>query len=270
MFLSKHSTPLGPRWAVDGFFLQPGFSLGLALQTPLPQLPSLLKAGVSSDRASGAPLAPIDDAQEVWACGVTYLRSRDARKEESQTADVYQKVYEAERPEIFFKSNGWRVRGPGEPIRVRADSGWNVPEPEMTLVVNAFGDIVGYTAGNDVSSRDIEGANPLYLPQAKVYNGACALGPGIELCEPADLQSLPIRLTISRAGAAAFAGETSTANMKRKPAELASYLFRELAFPAGALVLTGTGIIPPNEFSLTSGDSVRIQVGELTLENTVE
>jgi 2-dehydro-3-deoxy-D-arabinonate dehydratase len=218
-------------------------------------------------------LAPLD-TQEVWAAGVTYERSKVARMEESAGGgDFYDKVYEAERPELFCKATGGhRVAGPGAPIRVRRDSKWNVPEPEMTLVLSAAGKIVGVTVGNDVSSRDIEGENPLYLPQAKLYDGACALGPMIRILDDElDLRNLPIRLTIRRGGDTAFEAETTTARMKRTPDELAAYLFRELSFPEGAFLMTGTGIVPPDDFSLQSGDVVTIAIGGVgTLTNPVE
>lgn len=217
-------------------------------------------------------LAPLD-GQEVWAAGVTYERSKVARMEESAGGgDFYDKVYEAARPELFCKATGGhRAVGPGAPIRVRGDSKWNVPEPEMTLVLSSAGKIVGVTVGNDVSSRDIEGENPLYLPQAKVYNGACALGPMIRILDDGlDPRNLPIRLAITRNGETAFEAETSTARMKRTPDELASYLFRELSFPEGAFLMTGTGIVPPDEFSLQSGDVVTITIdGVGTLTNPV-
>jgi 2-dehydro-3-deoxy-D-arabinonate dehydratase len=219
--------------------------------------------------ATGALLAPLEVAHEVWAAGVTYLRSREARRAESTLADVYDRVYEAERPELFFKSPGWRVAGPGGPIRVRRDSAWNVPEPEMVLVINRRLEIVGYCAGNDVSSRSIEGENPLYLPQAKVYNGSCALGPGILLTEPDTLRALPIGLTITKGGADCFSGQASTADMKRDPAELAGYLGRELDFPHGVFLMTGTSIVPSSDFTLQPGDRVQVRVGALTLENEV-
>ena len=190
----------------------------------------------------------------MWGSGVTYLRSRDARKAESATGDIYQKVYEAERPEIFFKSAGWHVVGSGEPVRVRADSRWNVPEPEVTLVINAGGEVVGYTVGNDMSSRDIEGENPLYLPQAKTYDGSCALGPGIRIVSATAMAGLRIRLQIQRGGLPVFDGETSTDQMRRTFEELAGYLFSELQFPYGAYLMTGTGIVPPDDFSLQTGD----------------
>ncbi len=201
---------------------------------------------------------------------MTYLRSREARVEESQSKDLYEKVYEADRVEVFFKAIGWRVAGHGEAVRIRRDSRWNVPEPELTLVLNGAGDIVGYCAGNDMSSRDIEGENALYLPQAKIYDGSCALGPGILLADPDSLVDLPIRMSIRRGGAVAFQGETSSAQLKRSLEEIAGWLTRELAFPDGVLLMTGTGIVPPDDFSLAVGDTVRIEVGELVLENVVE
>ncbi|XXY48964.1 fumarylacetoacetate hydrolase family protein [Sorangium sp. So ce269] len=217
-------------------------------------------------------LAPID-AQDVWAAGVTYERSRNARKEESAGGgDFYDRVYDAERPELFFKAMPRLVAGPGAPVRVRRDSSWNVPEPELSLVVSAAGRIVGYTAGNDVSSRSIEGDNPLYLPQAKIYDGCCALGPAIALAdEPGlDLRALSIQLAIRRRGEAVFAGETSTARMRRAPEELVAYLTRELSFPAGVVLMTGTGIVPPDSFTLEPGDVVEITIpGAGTLVNPV-
>ena len=217
-------------------------------------------------------LAPVD-TQEVWASGVTYERSREARREESPTGgDFYDLVYEADRPELFFKALPHRVSGPGGPIRIRRDSAWNVPEPELALVLSSAGRIVGYTIGNDVSSRSIEGENPLYLPQAKVYEGACAVGPMIVLAVPDGLDpaSLPVRLTIQRDGAVAFAGESSTKRMRRRPEELAAWLVRELRFPWGALLMTGTGIVPGDSFTLRPGDVVEIAIDGIgTLTNTV-
>jgi 2-dehydro-3-deoxy-D-arabinonate dehydratase len=221
--------------------------------------------------ADARRLAPHDE-QEVWAAGVTYERSKVARMEESEGGgDFYDRVYAAERPELFLKATPSRVSGPEAPIRVRRDSSWNVPEPEMTLALSSRGRIVGVTAGNDVSSRSIEGENPLYLPQAKVYDGACALGPAIRLVEePSALRDLEIRLAITRAGATVFEGATSTARLKRTPDELAAYLFRELSFPAGAFLMTGTGIVPPDDFTLRSGDTVSITVESVgTLTNPV-
>lgn len=216
-------------------------------------------------------LAPVD-TQEVWASGVTYLRSKVARMEESENqagGDFYDRVYEAERPELFFKAMPGRVVGPRQPIRIRGDSSWNVPEPELVLVLSASGAIVGHTIGNDVSSRSIEGENPLYLPQAKVYDGSCALGPVIALSD-AQPKAHSIQMSITREGATVFSGQTSTAQMRRTQQELAAYLFRELTFVAGAFLLTGTGIVPPDDFTLRSGDVVSITIeGIGTLENPV-
>jgi 2-dehydro-3-deoxy-D-arabinonate dehydratase len=223
----------------------------------------------AGEPAAGEDQAPIDPQQEVWAAGVTYLRSREARKAESTVADLYDKVYLAERPELFMKSMGWRVSGHGDPIRIRADSLWNVPEPELGVVINCHGEIVGYCAGNDVSSRDIEGENPLYLPQAKVYNGSCALGHVIWLCEPDAIQNIPIRLKIRRGVEEIFAGEASTASMKRSLPELVDFLTRELDFPKGVFLMTGTCLLPEGGFTLQPEDIVHIQVGRLKIENKV-
>ena len=270
MYLTRHTTQEGPRWAGDGHYLPFGLRLGSLLTLPRQQMVDLLTSlQGSGPEAHGTLRAPIETNAEVWGSGVTYLRSRDARKAESATADVYQNVYEAERPEIFFKSPGWRVAGSGEFVRIRADSKWNVPEPELTLVINAGGEIVGYTVGNDMSSRDIEGENPLYLPQAKTYDGSCALGPGIRIAAAEEMAGRSIRLQIERAGATVFDGDTSTAQMKRTFEELASYLVRELQFPYGAYLMTGTGIVPPDDFTLQAGDVVRITIAEDTLENSV-
>jgi 2-dehydro-3-deoxy-D-arabinonate dehydratase len=214
-------------------------------------------------------LAPIG-SQEVWGAGVTYLRSRDARVEEAVDGSPYDRVYEANRPEIFFKSVGWRVRGPAKPIAIRADSAWNVPEPELTLVLASDLAIAGYTLGNDVSSRSIEGENLLYLPQAKIYDGSCALGPCIV---PAGEAAAPfeLRLEIVRAGRVVWDGTISTSRMRRSFEELASCLGQGLKFPVGAFLLTGTGLVPEASFSLAVGDVVRITSPEIgTLENSVE
>ena len=206
-------------------------------------------------------LAPVD-TQEIWAAGVTYRRSRDARKDESTTADVYDRVYVADRPELFFKAAAWRVRALGETIGVRADSDWNVPEPELGIVVASDGSIAGYVIGNDVSSRSIEGENPLYLPQAKVYDQSCALGPCLV---PADQVTLPlsIGLTIKRAAGGTTGGWTSTAEITRDFADLVEHLTRALALPDGAILLTGTGIVPEAPFTLLPGDVVRIEIAGL-------
>jgi len=212
-----------------------------------------------------AILTPIGN-QEVWASGVTYFRSREARIEESKDAkggDFYARVYDADRPELFFKSPAYRTVGPGENIRIRTDSKWNVPEPELTLFICSAGTIEGYTIGNDVSSRDIEGENPLYLPQAKSYNGAAALGPCLLVAEKPIDPDTHISIEISRAAVVIFKEEISINQMKRKHKELVDYLFRELDFPHGTYLMTGTGIIPADDFTLQSGDTVKINISEI-------
>jgi len=270
MLLTKYKTTQGSRWAVDGYFLPTRFNLSTLLEMPGETMFKVLENVAEGELASGKEVAPIDPVQEVWAAGVTYLRSRDARKAESTVADIYQKVYEAERPEIFTKSLGWRVSGNGEPIRIRRDSHWNVPEPELVLVINRYNEIVGYCAGNDVSSRDIEGENPLYLPQAKIYNGSCALGHGIWLCEPDEIKDIPIRLQVRRASEVIFEGEANTSTMKRSLPELVEFLTRELDFPQGVFLMTGTCLVPDGEFSLQIDDIVYVKVGELIIENQVQ
>lgn len=225
------------------------------------------------ENPSSARSAPIG-SQEVWAAGVTYLRSREARMEESKSAgggDFYDRVYSADRPELFFKSVAHRVVGPGGMVRIRRDSKWNVPEPELTLVANPRGRIVGYTIGNDMSSRDIEGENPLYLPQAKTYDGSCAIGPAVLIAEAPLPPSTEIKMQISRSGQIAFSGATSLAQMKRRPQELVDYLYRETSFPDGCYLLTGAGIVPPDGFTLDHGDEIRITIDPIgTLTNFVE
>jgi 2-dehydro-3-deoxy-D-arabinonate dehydratase len=216
-------------------------------------------------------LAPVV-SQEVWAAGVTYYRSRTARIEESKAAGggtCYERVYDAERPELFFKATGRRVVGPGQAVRIRSDAKWSVPEPELALLINADGAIVGYTIGNDMSSRDIEAENPLYLPQAKVYDGSCALGPCILLSEQLP-RTTSIQLEIGREGKIVFGGSTTLAELKREPEELAEFLFRDNSFPHGVFLLTGTGIVPNDEFTLSRGDTIRIGIDGIgTLENFV-
>ena len=218
-------------------------------------------------------LAPIA-MQEVWAAGVTYYRSRTARMEESQVAGggtFYDRVYQAERPELFFKSPPHKVVGPGAAVHIRGDSKWNVPEPEFTLLISPSGRITGYTIGNDMSSRDIEGENPLYLPQAKVYDRSCSIGPCILVQDEVPAADTPIRLAILRGDNLEFEDEITLAQMKRKPEELVAYLFRENSFPNGCFLLTGTGIVPPETFTLQAGDIVRISIeGIGTLENPVD
>lgn len=269
MYLTRHQTTAGPRWALDGNFLPEELTLSALLSMSRQACLDTLQSLSLSEAATGELLAPVDAMQEIWGSGVTYLRSRDARKAESTTADVYQKVYDAERPELFFKSPGWRAVGTDGDVRIRRDATWNVPEPELTLVINSSAEIVGYTCGNDMSSRDIEGENPLYLPQAKTYNGSCAVGPGIQLADVETLRTLGVRMQIHRQGHVAFVGDTAITKMKRTLDELAQYLCRELSFPAGVLLMTGTGIVPSENFTLQLGDQVRIFIGDLILENRV-
>ena len=216
--------------------------------------------------------APIGH-QEIWASGVTYMRSREARMEESQDsggADFYARVYEAERPELFFKSSSSRCVGTGEEVRIRKDSAWNVPEPELTLFVNSNGKIVGYTIGNDMSSRDIEGENPLYLPQAKSYDKAAAIGPCLYVPKGKIDPNTQISIEILRNNAQVFEGDISINRIKRSFEELVQYLFREMSFPHGAYLMTGTGIVPPNGFTLALGDEINITVDGIgTLKNFV-
>ncbi len=218
-------------------------------------------------------IAPIEN-QEVWAAGVTYFRSREARIEESKDAGggtFYDRIYDATRPEIFFKATGRRVVGPGGAVRVRSDATWSVPEPELTLVINSWGKMIGFTIGNDMSSRDIEGENPLYLPQAKIYDGSGALGPCILIATEPLPSSTRISIQISRGGDLAFSGATTLAKLKRTPQELIEFLFRDNSFPHGVFLMTGTGIIPNDKFTLASRDNIKITIDGIgTLENYVE
>jgi 2-dehydro-3-deoxy-D-arabinonate dehydratase len=232
-----------------------------------------LCADLTADNSlAGNILAPMGSKQELWACGVTYLRSKIGRQEESKAAggsDFYAKVYDADRPEVFFKSTYHRIVGHGAKVAIRKDSTWDVPEPELTLVVSSSGKIVGYTVGNDMSSRSIEGENPLYLPQAKTYDACAALGPCIYVTDQ-PLSSSQIQLDILRDGVNVFSGTVSTDQMKRKPQELVSYVYRECSFPDGCLIMTGTGIVPGHDFTLRSGDEIRIDIENIgTLVNTV-
>ena len=269
MKLTRRQTPSGPRWAADDRWLSNSFNLGHLLERNRSEIGDYLTSQSTGEQAGGLLLAPIEDHQEIWASGVTYLRSREARQAESNMGSVYDRVYAAERPELFFKAAGWRVSGQNQPVRFRTDSAWNVPEPELTLVINRQSEIVGYTAGNDMSSRSIEGENPLYLPQAKIYNGSCSLGPAIQL-DLDRLDDLPIELSVERAGQVVFQGSTRTSNINRKLEDLVSYLYRELSFPQGAFLLTGTGIVPPEQFTLAPGDQVSVSVGGLILVNPIQ
>ena len=243
-------------------------------------LSQFLKELTSSEKSDIAPpdwmqriVAPLV-SQEVWAAGVTYYRSRTARMAESQEAggdSFYDRVYNAERPELFFKATAHRVAGPNSGVRIRKDSRWNVPEPELALVITKTGKIVGYTIGNDMSSRDIEGDNPLYLPQAKVYDRSCALGPCVLVTNEMLDSSTEIRLDIHRQDEMVFKGSTTLAQLKRTPKTLVEFLYRDNSFPQGCILLTGTGIVPPDNFTLERGDEIRITIEPIgTLVNVVE
>lgn len=221
-----------------------------------------------------ATFRPLVESQEIWAAGVTYFRSRTARMEESNASGAsrfYDKVYEAERPELFFKATPHRVAAPGAKLRIRSDSRWNVPEPELTLAINSAGKIFGYTIGNDMSSRDIEGENPLYLPQAKVYDRCAALGPCLVVSDALPGADTKIALEIRRDAKAVFSGETTVGQIKRPLPSLAEWLFRDNSFPRGCYLMTGTGIVPPDSFTLQSGDEIRIIISGIgTLANVIE
>lgn len=259
----------------DGCFaLPPSLSLNQLFTLPDPEskLQAALKQG---RRLSGLPArlrAPIE-SQEIWAAGVTYYRSRTARMEESKTAgggSFYDKVYEADRPELFFKATPHRVADPGSAVRIRSDSQWNVPEPELTLAIDHRGAIFGYTLGNDMSSRDIEGENPLYLPQAKVYDRSAAIGPCLVVTDRLPDPSAVISIEIRRLGTVAFSGSTTLGQIKRPLPSLAEWLFRDNAFPHGCYLMTGTGIVPPDSFTLAAGDEIRVSLTEVgTLVNVV-
>ncbi len=239
---------------------------------PLGLTKSLLDSKATQIAPPQARLMPPLDRQEVWAAGVTYKRSQVARMEESETgASHYDRVYTAPRPELFFKATPKRVAGPGQPVRIRQDTKWSVPEPELALVISPQARLVGFTVGNDMSARDIEGENPLYLPQAKLYNDCCALGPCILIPEsPINRAEMHITLVIRRQGAEVFRGQTNLDQMKRTFDDLIDWLFRDNSFPDGVILLTGTGIVPPNEFTLEAGDEVSIDItGIGTLINPV-
>ncbi len=223
---------------------------------------------------SGAGLQAPIGTQEVWAAGVTYYRSRDARMAEAKDAgggDFYDRVYSAERPELFFKATASRVAAPGSHVRIRSDASWSVPEPELTLVINPRGKIIGHTIGNDMSSRDIEGENLLYLPQAKIYERSCALGPWMRLgASETEARQWKIKIQIKRNGECVFAGETSVGQIKRNFESLAAYLFRSQKLSHGAVLLTGTGVVPPDTFTLREKDSIEIEIPEIgLLKNSV-
>jgi 2-dehydro-3-deoxy-D-arabinonate dehydratase len=253
----------------DGHRLVPVSSMAELLRLRSSELRALLE-GDLAPAEPGTAATPIDGRTEVWASGVTYLRSRTARMGESADPDIYDRVYAAERPELFFKSAAWRVVTDGEPVAIREDSGWDVPEPELAVVANRYGEIVGYGVCNDLSSRSLEGENPLYLPQAKVFAGACALGPVIRPAWEVDATALEIRLRIERDGAAVVDESVSTGSIARPLTDLVDYLFRAENFPDGAWLSTGTGIVPPDEFTLRVGDRVTIEVQDVgSLSNPV-
>ena len=279
MFLCRYSDPargprlgcardgqvydLGQRWPTLAALLE--WSVGRAAL--LEDLAGVVAGAAPAAAAGQVALLRPTDLQEVWAAGVTYERSRVAREEESAGSGIYERVYAAARPELFFKATPSRTVGPGEPVAIRADARWSVPEPELALVINQALELVGFTIGNDMSSRDIEGENPLYLPQAKVYARCCALGPMIALRGAvADPRDLPIELRVLRAGAVAFEGATNTRKIVRPYEELIGYLGRDNLFPDGVVLLTGTGVVPPDDFTLQPGDEVAIRIegiGEL-------
>jgi len=249
-------------------------SISDLLKRPLTEFRKLIELSLANENlvVPSKILAPIDNLTEVWAAGVTYKRSKVAREEESDHADVYSRVYNSERPELFFKSVAWRVSGPSDPIGVRPDSEINTPEPEIAIVCNSLQEIVGVSICNDVSSRSIEGENPLYLPQAKIYSGSCALGPGIiPIWEINDIYSLSISISIMRGGTIAWQGATSTEQIHRTFEDLVRYLFMNIHFPHGVFLSTGTGIVPEMSFSLIADDVVTITIDRIgELSNTVE
>ncbi len=243
-----------------------------ALLQKMEQLTQTLPASINFDFQN--VFAPIGTSQELWACGVTYLRSKVGREEESKSsggADFYAKVYEADRPEVFFKATPHRVVGNNGMVKIRKDSTWDVPEPELTLVVTSSGKIVGYTIGNDMSSRSIEGENPLYLPQAKTYDSCAALGPCIFVTDQPLFADTTIQLIIKRNQQTVFEDKIAISQMKRTPNELVSFVYRECSFPHGCLIMTGTGIVPGSDFTLTKGDEIIISINHIgTLKNTVQ
>ena len=245
-----------------------GYSIDALLRLPLPELRELLdEQRAAIDLREGAVIGAPIQSQEVWAAGVTYKRSLEARTDEAVSSDPYDRVYVAARPELFFKATANRVRGHGQEIFIRSDSTWDVPEPELAVVCNSRMEVVGYTIGNDVSSRSIEGENALYVPQAKVFDGSCALGPAIALAWDYSPSDRAIELEISRSDSVVYRNSTSTSAMRRQIPELVDYLARDQRFDAGCVLLTGTGIVPPSDFTLQEGDVVTIRIdgiGELT------
>jgi len=264
MYLTRHQTSQGPRWAVNDRFLPPSFTLGLLLENPRGSIVGLLDTLASEEPAEGTLLPPLEPKHEVWACGVTYLRSREAREAESQAGDVYTMVYNAERPEIFFKGTARVCVGPGEVIGIRSDSHFTAPEPELAVILGNEGRVIGYTLANDVSAWDIERENPLYLPQSKIYTGCCSLGPMIVTTDQLpDPYSLEISCTITRGDKTIFSGTTSTSRLARRIDGMVNFLLRSNPVPAGSVLLTGTGIIITQETALVPGDIVSIKIPEI-------
>ena len=275
--LRLFSTPAGRVVEREGIFVVAPTALSLDTLFCAADPHAVLQAALAGAHPTSAPssaslLAPIQ-SQEVWAAGVTYYRSRTARMAESKDSGggtFYDKVYEADRPEIFFKATPHRVAAPHTGVRIRGDSKWNVPEPELTLAVTAGGKIFGYTLGNDMSSRDIEGENPLYLPQAKVYDRSAALGPCLVITDTLPAATAVIAIEIRRAGAVVFSGETTVGQIKRPLPSLAAWLYRDNSFPRGAYLMTGTGVVPPDAFTLQRDDEIRITLAPVgTLVNHV-
>jgi len=274
--LKIFSTESGLRAEIDGSYYSLPASIDLDLlfsdAAPLTRLRAVVADAPMVERGATS-LLPLVQSQEVWAAGVTYFRSRTARMEEANASgggSFYDKVYEADRPELFFKASAHRVAAPGSRVRIRSDSRWNVPEPEFTLAINSAGKIFGYTIGNDMSSRDIEGENPLYLPQAKVYDRCASLGPCLVISDQLPTDETVIALEIQRKGEAVFSDETTLGQIKRPLVSLAEWLFRDNSFPRGCYLMTGTGIVPPDLFTLKSGDEIRITISAVgTLFNTV-
>jgi 2-dehydro-3-deoxy-D-arabinonate dehydratase len=264
--LASGTVAEGPLWLLDESVTVAGL---------LASGGALADAAMRRDGTAVPPTAVLlapTDFQEIWASGVTYLRSSEARQEESSHADVYQRVYEAQRPELFLKAPPGRAVGSGGAVGIRADSTWDVPEPELAVVFDSAGTLVAYTIGNDMSSRSIEGENPLYLPQAKTYDGSLGLGPCLVPIDAAPpVEEMVISITIGRAGDEVFSGSVGLTAMRRSLAELGSWLFRARSFAAGAILLTGTGIVPDDEFTLSPGDQIAISISGLgTLHNTVQ
>lgn len=262
---------VGPVGAGPELVLAPSVTVGGLLARGAGAVEAAARGELAGAPFAGEPLLAPCDGQEIWAAGVTFERSREARGEESDHGDVYDRVYEAERPELFLKATLRNVRGPGEALGIRADSSWDVPEPELALVLSAAGELAGFTIGNDMSSRSIEGENPLYLPQAKVYPGSCSLGPWIELLPGGGVPVLEIELAVERDGAEVYRERFSTASMARPAADLCDHLWRTVGgFGRAVYLFTGTGSVPEAGFGLRAGDRVGVGAGPLSLDNPVE